>query len=88
MDSFCCDWLQSSKDEYLKMGFIGIRQAVECLFRKRIEFRIGDPSKHEAPVKARDLKKLGIKSPTFYGSHKGVIPDSQSKTRILHRRIY
>ena len=53
-----------AKDEYLKMGFIGIRQAVECLFRKRIEFRIGDPSKHEAPVKARDLKKLGIKSPT------------------------
>ncbi|WP_320995846.1 DUF3825 domain-containing protein [Bacteroides sp.] len=51
-----------AKEEYLKMGFIGIRQAVECLFRTRIEFRSGDPSKHEAPVKARDLKKVGLKS--------------------------
>lgn len=45
-----------SKDDYLAMGFIGIRQTIECLFRNRIEFRTGDPSKHEAPVQARDLK--------------------------------
>lgn len=45
-----------AKEDYLAMGFIGIRQTVECLFRNRIEFRTGDPSKHEAPVQARDLK--------------------------------
>ncbi len=45
-----------TKEDYLAMGFIGIRQTIECLFRNRIEFRTGDPSKHEAPVQARDLK--------------------------------
>lgn len=48
-----------SKEDYLSMGFIGIRQTTECIFRNRIEFRIGDPSKHEAPVQARDLKSVG-----------------------------
>ena len=48
-----------AKEDYLPMGFIGIRQAIECLFRNRIEFRTGDPSKHEAPVQARDLKTVG-----------------------------
>lgn len=47
-----------AKEDYLSMGFIGIRQTIECLFRNRIEFRTGDPSKHEAPVQARDLKML------------------------------
>lgn len=41
------------KEEYLDMGFIGIRQAAECLLKTHIEFRFGDPSKHEAPVRAR-----------------------------------
>ncbi len=44
------------KEDYLAMGFIGIRQAIECLFRKRVEFRAGDPSRHEAPVQARYIK--------------------------------
>lgn len=48
-----------NKEDYLAMGFIGIRQTIECLFRSRIEFRTGDPSKHEAPVQARDLKTAG-----------------------------
>ena len=46
-----------SKSDYQSMGFVSLRQTVECLFRKRIEFRTGDPSKHEAPVQARDLSK-------------------------------
>lgn len=47
------------KANYLSMGFIGLRQVIECLFRTRIEFRAGDTSNHEAPVLARDLTKLG-----------------------------
>ena len=52
-----------AKEDYLVMGFIGIRQTVECLFRNRIEFRTGDPSKHEAPVQTRDLKTLEKEQP-------------------------
>ena len=48
-----------AKEDYQLMGFIGIRQAIECIFRNRIEFRTGDVSKHEAPVQARDLKAIG-----------------------------
>lgn len=44
------------KPDVMEMGFIGIRQAVECLFRNRYEFKAGDPSKHEAPVMIRDRK--------------------------------
>lgn len=54
-----------SKDDYLPMGFIGIRQTIECLYRNRIEFRTGDPSKHEAPVQARDLKTSEKEQPTI-----------------------
>lgn len=53
-----------SKEDYLLMGFIGIRQTVECLLKNRVEFRTGDPSKHEAPVQARDLKIVGKKNET------------------------
>ena len=52
-----------AKEDYLAMGFIGLRQTVECLFRNRIEFRTGDPSRHEAPVQARELKSSEKKSP-------------------------
>ena len=45
------------KPEILAMGFVSIRQAVECLFRTRYEFRQGDPTKHEAPVLIRDRKR-------------------------------
>lgn len=45
-----------NKEHINKMGFIGIRQAIECLWGKRYEFRIGDISKHEAPVQIRDTK--------------------------------
>ena len=38
------------KPDILAMGFIGIRQAVETLYKSRFEFRLGDPSKREAPV--------------------------------------
>lgn len=44
------------KAEFNAMGFIGIRQGIECLFKNRYEFRTGDPSKHEAPVQIRDKK--------------------------------
>lgn len=50
------------KPEILAMGFIGIRQAVECLFRGRFEFRSGDPTKHEAPVLIRDKKESSTPS--------------------------
>lgn len=45
-----------SRSEYEAMGFLNIREVVRCLFGKRIEFRQGDISKHEAPVQVRDLK--------------------------------
>lgn len=48
------------KPEVQKLGFIGIRQAVVCLFGNRFEFKSGDPSKHEAPVMIRDRKNLEI----------------------------
>lgn len=50
------------KPEIMAMGFIGIRQAVECLFRGRYEFRSGDPTKHEAPVLIRDKKEASAPS--------------------------
>ena len=52
------------KEDYLEMGFVGIRQTIECIFRNRIEFRVGDTSKREAPVLARDTKTLGKVSAT------------------------
>ncbi|WP_293576274.1 DUF3825 domain-containing protein [Prevotella sp.] len=57
-----------SRSEYEAMGFLNIREVVRCLFGKRIEFRQGDISKHEAPVQVRDLKMVGredfISTPT------------------------
>lgn len=58
------------KPRILSMGFIGIRQGVEFLFRGRFEFRSGDPTKHEAPVLIRDKKELRPSSDatsTFFG---------------------
>lgn len=48
-----------TRTEYEAMGFLSIRDVVRCLFGKRIEFRKGDITKHEAPVQVRDLKLLG-----------------------------
>lgn len=48
-----------AKDDYKSMGFIGLRQTIECLFGKRIEFRHGDTSNHEPPVLARDKEYMG-----------------------------
>lgn len=45
--------LKIAKEDYQKMGFIGLRQTVECVLRRQIEFRSGDVTKHEAPVQAR-----------------------------------
>ena len=56
---FAAIGLKIKKEDYQIMGFIGIRQTIECLFKNRIEFRSGDVSKHEAPVQARDLKAIG-----------------------------
>lgn len=56
---FAAIGMKIAKEDYQFMGFIGIRQAIECIFRNRIEFRTGDVSKHEAPVQARDLKAVG-----------------------------
>ena len=57
-----------TRSEYEAMGFLNIREVVRCLFGKRIEFRQGDISKHEAPVQVRDLKMVGredfISAPT------------------------
>ena len=58
---FAAIGLKIKKEDYQIMGFIGIRQTIECLFKNRIEFRSGDVSKHEAPVQARDLKAIGNK---------------------------
>lgn len=44
------------KPDIMAMGFVGIRQAVECLFGHRFEFKAGDPSRHEPPVFIRDKK--------------------------------
>lgn len=53
------------KEAYQSMGFIGIRQTIESIFRNRIEFRMGDVSRHEAPVLARDLKSVGKHAKIF-----------------------
>lgn len=57
-----------TRAEYEAMGFLNIREVVSCLFGKRIEFRQGDISKHEAPMQVRDLKMVGrediISTPT------------------------
>ena len=56
---FAAIGLKVEKKDYLSMGFVGLRQTIECLFRNRVEFRQGDVSKHEAPVLARDLNSVG-----------------------------
>lgn len=47
------------KEKCHEMGFVGVRQAVQCIFGKRFEFRAGNTVNHEAPVLVRDLKKVG-----------------------------
>ena len=55
--NFATIGLHVTKEDYQPLGFVGLRQAVECILKHRIEFRIGDPSRHEAPVKARVLSR-------------------------------
>lgn len=69
-----------AKEDYKALGFLGIRQAVECIFKKRIEFRTGDPSKHEAPVQARDLFKIDKQSTNMH------IPTRVSKETTRKRQ--
>ena len=57
--NFAAFGVDGLKEECREMGFDGLRHAVQCLFGKRFEFRVGDTSKHEAPVMVRDLKKVG-----------------------------
>lgn len=57
--SFALFGLNGLKEKCHEMGFVGVRQAVQCIFGKRFEFRAGDTGKHEAPVLVRDLKKIG-----------------------------
>lgn len=57
--NFAVFGLDGLKEKCLDMGFVGVRQAVQCIFGKRYEFRQGDTSKHEAPVLVRDLKEFG-----------------------------
>ncbi len=74
------------KPDILAMGFIGIRQAVETLYKARFEFRLGDPSKREAPVMIRDNKssmekeatstRVGIRAKLKQGSYLGEALDS------------
>lgn len=61
------------KPDVQKMGFIGIRQAVECLFKNRFEFKSGDPSKHEAPVMIRDRKSISAALDESASSPKQVV---------------
>jgi len=56
--NFAVFGLDGLKEKCLEMGFVGVRQAVQCIFGKRFEFRAGDTTKHEAPVLVRDLKKM------------------------------
>lgn len=49
------------KEDWRKMGFKSVRQATECLLKNSVEFRAGDPAKHEAPVQIR-YKKAADKS--------------------------
>ncbi len=55
--NFASFGLNGVKERCTEMGFMGVRQAVQCIFGKRFEFRQGDTSKHEAPVLVRDLKE-------------------------------
>lgn len=57
--NFAIIGLDGLKEKCLEMGFVGVRQAVQCIFGKRYEFRQGDTTKHEAPVLVRDLKEFG-----------------------------
>lgn len=57
--NFAIFGLDGLKEKCLDMGFVGVRQAVQCIFSKRYEFRQGDTTKHEAPVLVRDLKEFG-----------------------------
>lgn len=57
--NFASFGLNGLKEKCVEMGFMGIRQAVQCIFGKRFEFRQGDTTKHEAPVLIRDLKEYG-----------------------------
>ncbi len=57
--NFAIFGLGGVKENCLEMGFVGVRQAVRCIFGKRYEFRQGDTSKREAPVLVRDLKEYG-----------------------------
>ena len=57
--NFAIFGLDGLKEKCLEMGFVGVRQAVQCIFGKRYEFRQGDTSKHEAPVLVRDMKEFG-----------------------------
>lgn len=54
--NFALFGLNGLKEKCLDMGFVGVRQAVQCIFGKRFEFRQGDTSKHEAPVLVRTLE--------------------------------
>lgn len=56
--NFAVFGLDGLKERCLEMGFVGVRQAVQCIFGKRFEFRAGDTTNHEAPVLVRDLKRM------------------------------
>lgn len=56
--NFAVFGLGGLKEKCLEMGFVGVRQAVQCIFGKRFEFRAGDTTNHEAPVLVRDLKRM------------------------------
>ncbi len=57
--NFASFGLNGLKEKCLEMGFVGVRQAVQCIFGNRFEFRAGNTENHEAPVLVRDLKSSG-----------------------------
>lgn len=56
--AFAAIGLKIDKSNFISMGFIGIRQGIECLFGDRYEFKTGDPTKHETPLQIREKKNL------------------------------
>lgn len=51
--NFAVFGLDGVKEKCLEMGFVGVRQAVQCIFGKRFEFRAGNTASHEAFVLVR-----------------------------------
>ena len=70
------------KESWQKMGFWGIKNAVESVFGKKVEFKTGDISKHEAPLQIREVPSKGQEdnttTSTMYVPEKNISPKQGS----------